>query len=99
MHYQIVEGNRAAVITANDDDGPFSCRLWVNVLNGLEGADATLVSCKRKTMRGAIKWAYQQLGKSLPQRAAWEPTELDEWKATMAGRKAAAAYLAGSSLG
>jgi len=66
FHYQIVDGNRAAVITANDEDGPFRCRIWVNVLAGLENADATLVSCKRKTIQGAFKWSRQQLGASPP---------------------------------
>jgi hypothetical protein len=63
--YKIVSGNRAAVITANDEAGPFRCRLWVNVRDGMEDADATLVACTRKNMdgkRGAIAWARQQLG-------------------------------------
>lgn len=57
----IFNGNRAVVITSNDENGPFSCRLWVNARDGLNGADATLTCCKRATMAGAMKWADKQL--------------------------------------
>jgi hypothetical protein len=59
--HKIISGNRAAVITANDESGPFSCRLWVNVRDGLEDADATLVSTKRRSLNGAVAWARKQL--------------------------------------
>lgn len=57
----IASGNRAVVITANDEAGPFSCRVWVNVRDGIANADATLVSCKRASLVGAVKWADKQL--------------------------------------
>ncbi len=68
MTYTITsrDGNRAVVITSNDDAGPFRCRLWVNTRqNGLPQADATLTTATRKNMggkRGAIAWAYRTLG-------------------------------------
>ena len=58
---KIISGNQAVIITANEETGPFSCRVWVNVRDGFENADATLVCCKRQTIAGAVKWAHKQL--------------------------------------
>jgi len=58
---KLISGNRAAVITANEETGPFSCRIWVNVRDGWENADATLVCCKRASLNGAVKWAEKHL--------------------------------------
>ncbi len=57
----IFAGNRAAVIRSHDEGGPFSVRIWVNARDGLNGADATLVTTKRATLAAAIKWAENQL--------------------------------------
>ena len=66
---KIISGNRAVIISANEETGPFSCRVWVNVRQGFENADATTVSCKRQTLAGAVKWARGQLGLD----TAWAP--------------------------
>lgn len=61
IQQQVTSGNRAVVITANDAGGPFRCRVWVNIRNGLQNADATLITHKCATMPRAIKWAHKEL--------------------------------------
>ena len=58
---EIVSGNRGVLITANDADGPFNARLWVNVRQGWQDADPTLTCRKFKTIPRAIRWAQKEL--------------------------------------
>ena len=60
MTNNIFNGKRAVSIISNGQDGPFSMRVWVNCENGQLG-DATLVSGKAQTMKGAEKWAQKKL--------------------------------------
>jgi hypothetical protein len=58
----ITKGNRAVVISANEEAGPFWATLWVNARNGIQNADITPTMWRGKTMKGAEKWAARQLG-------------------------------------
>lgn len=58
---EIKRGSRIAVISANDEQGPFSTRLYVNCQNGLTDASATLICKKAKTLKGAHKQAAEML--------------------------------------
>ena len=57
----IKKGNRAVVISANQEDGPFWATLWVNARNGMEDADITPIRWSGKTRKGAERWAAKQL--------------------------------------
>lgn len=56
MTTRITKGSRQVLIIANNEAGPFTARLYVNV-SAADMGDATLVARKFKTMAGARKWA------------------------------------------
>lgn len=62
MQTIIQNGSRAVSIYANTQEGPFSARLYVNCEAGQLG-DATLVTRKFKSLKGAQKWANAELSK------------------------------------
>ena len=57
----ITKGNRAVVISANEQSGPFWATLWVNARNGIQDADITTARWTGKTIKGAEKWAAKKL--------------------------------------
>jgi hypothetical protein len=67
MREIIQDGSRAVVIVSNDDTGPFSLRLWVNVarnqepVGALRQGSATLVCGRRASLAGARRLAHQFL--------------------------------------
>lgn len=61
---EIRVGSRVAIISANQSDGPFSTRLYVN-----NGETATLIYRKAKTLAGAEKQAREMVRQSNPRRA------------------------------
>lgn len=57
----ITKGNRAVVISANEEVGPFWATLWVNARNGIQDADITTARWSGKTRKGAERWAQKHL--------------------------------------
>lgn len=55
----ITKGNRAVVI--NEQGGTVWANLYVNVREGIENADITLLQWKGKTMAAATKWSDKKL--------------------------------------
>lgn len=55
----ILSGNRAVVI--NQQDGSVWANLYVNVRDGIQSADITLLRWTGKTVAGARRWAQKQL--------------------------------------
>ena len=60
MRKIIIQGNRAAVIN-EQKPGYVWVNIYVNVRLGFEGADITQLRWTGKTVKGAEKWAAQQL--------------------------------------
>jgi len=52
IQVEVWNGSRLAIITANDEEGPYSTRIYVN-----HGQTATTQSAKAKTLKGAKKQA------------------------------------------
>lgn len=61
MRKTVTKGNRAVIISANDETGPFRANLYVNYVNENELGDITLIRNKFKTLAGALRWADKQL--------------------------------------
>lgn len=55
----VTSGNRAVVINQQGDS--VWANLYVNVRNGIENADITLLRWTGKTVTGARRWARKQL--------------------------------------
>lgn len=62
MQQAIAKGNRAVVISANDDNGPFRANLYVNFGSlPFDCGDITNIRGSFKTLAGAMRWAQRQL--------------------------------------
>lgn len=61
MRKTVTKGNRAVIISANEETGPFRANLYVNYVNENELGDITLIRNKFKTLAGALHWADKQL--------------------------------------
>ena len=61
MRKTVTKGNRAVIISSNDETGPFRANLYVNYVNENEIGDITLIRNKFKTLAGALRWADKQL--------------------------------------
>ncbi len=65
----VESGNRVAVISANQPDGPYWTRLYVNCQMAVQGSPvllsgtATLLYKTAKTLKGARKQALEMLAK------------------------------------
>lgn len=64
MNTKIIKGTRAVLISANDEQGPFTARLWVNFhdFGKFWTGDPTLQYAKRKTQKGILAVAHRLLG-------------------------------------
>ena len=61
MREVIIKENRAVIISQNADGGTIWANLYVNVRNGIEDADITMINWKGKTLAAARRWAEKQL--------------------------------------